>query len=453
MRKTLLSLALFLSLAPLHGQKMYHDLSNLKPMENWPWHFAIDSIIDAREDKAEFGYILSKRGKTKTPVYHKQPVLQDLNRLLKVGDRIESTPAYLLRINHLFTYEVMVGRRPKAVTDVNVSFIRKHKNGYTEVFQAMATISEKGKDATSWVGYTVEKALLQCFDDFEKRNTLKRLNPIPLTEDNIDQNPYGERVYPIQQAQNRKKILYFNLYDMRDNVGDTTTRFYPDVRYNRDDKAESATIDIPDNKEMQKSVFGFSDGKTVFIKVGRSFVPLKMRNGDLTIDRYEQDNSAAIASMIIGGVTGGFIGFAIASAINPIENVDFWIIDFDRGTIIPNTKKNVKEISAQTLIYNSNYNQSTDTLMVSVNDSVVCQLLPNQYYNCYTGSKTDSIKVCVELKGAKTCETITPQLFDSEIYVARSKRNGELDLGTLKGNAKSELYRDLRDGRLERVMP
>ncbi len=435
------------------AQNLYHDLSKLQPMENWPWSFGIDSIIDVREDKQVVGYILGDHYKEKIPAYYKGSLVNDLDRLLKSGQSLPSTPAYLLRINRFFTYEVMAGSRPMAVTDLNVSFIGKTTDGYEHVFQAMATISEPGKDATNWVGYTVEQAFKKCFDDFEKKLRSHRLQPLNISQNEMSENPCGKSNYPIHKSEELKKALYFDLYAMRDNNGDTTTTFYPDIRYKKKTKIVSATIDIPNDKKLVKSVFGFCDGTTIFIKAGRKFVPLRYKNGEMIIDTYEEDHSVAITSMIIGGVTGGVIGLAIAASINPLESADFWIVDFDRGSVIPNTQQGLKDVNAHTLIYSSYFNEPGDTLTLYANDSLICELLPNQYFSYYSNSQTDSVEFCVEQKGIKICESIEPKLFETRIYILREKRRGGLQLSTLKGNAEGDLYKDLREGRLERVMP
>lgn len=453
MRILLLSIAILLGSANPMAQKVYHDLSNLTPIEPWEWYFTVDSVIDVREDKRVIGYILGDRYKVKVPANIKGQLGNDLDRLLKTGQRLPSTPSYILRINRLFTYEVMNGSRPMAVTDLNVSFIAQTENGYEHVFQAMATISEPGKDATNWVGYTIEQAFKKCFNDFEKKLRSHRLQPVSISQWEMLENPCGKAYYPVHKSTELKKAMYFDLYAMRDNNGDTATTFYPDIRYKKKTKIVSATIDIPSDKKLVKSVFGFCDGTTIFIKAGRKFVPLRHKNGEMIIDTYEEDHSVAITSMIIGGVTGGVIGLAIAASINPIESADFWIVDFDRGSVIPNTQQGLKDVNAHTLIYSSYFNQPDDTLTLSVDGKVICELLPNQYYSYYSNSQTDSVEFCIEQNGTKTCQTIEPKLFETKIYVLREKRKGGLELGTLKGNAEDDLYRDLREGRLERVMP
>ncbi len=453
MRKLLLGFFLFNSLLTLQSQKVYHDLSNLAPIEPWEWPFTIENVIDVREDKQVVGYILGNRYKEKTAAYLNDTWANDLDRLLKSGQNLPTAPSYILRINRLFTYEVMHGSRPMAVTDLNVSFIADTENGYEHVFQAMATISEPGKDATNWVGYSIEQAFKKCFNDFEGKLKSHRLQPIRISQKEMLENPCGKASYPVHKSNELKKALYFDLYAMRDNNGDTTTTFYPDVRYKRKTEIVSATIDIPGDKKLVKSVFGFCDGSTVFIKAGRKFVPLKYKNGEMIIDSYEEDHSVAITSMIIGGVTGGVIGLAIAASINPLESADFWIVDFDRGSVIPNTQQGLKDVNAHTLIYSSYFNQPGDTLTLSVDGNVICELLPNQYYSYYSNSQTHRVEFCIEQKGTTTCQTIEPKLFETRIYVLREKRKGGLELGTLKGNAEDDLYKDLKAGRLERVMP
>lgn len=449
----LLTVALFAAINT-QAQKHFFDLSNLQAIDYTKRSFAIDSIIDVRENKNVLGFILTKRGKQREVLYQNASFSKNVKKCI-VGAQ-NKTPAsdyrYILRINRLFIYQVMDGGKPIGRVDLNVSFINITNRGYEHSFQAMTAASEKGKNATNWA-YLLEKAIKQCMDDFEKKMSTNAILPIPITTQQLKENPCGKSSYPVHNVAKRQKALYFDLYDMRDNLGDTTTTFYPDIRENKEGEVMGATIDIPGYNELKRHLFGFSDGDNVFVKSGRHFVPLKMRNGDVIIDRYEHDNSAAIASMIIGGVTGGFIGFAIASSINPIEHIDFWIVDFDRGAISPNTQQGVKDVSAHTLIYSSTFNPAIDTLELTINQKQICQLLPNQYYNYYSSSDADSIQVCVSFNGNRSCEVIHPQLFESKIYIIRSKEEGHYELGTLKGNARKKLYQNLANGQLERVIP
>lgn len=423
-------------------------------LESWTWKFEVDSIIDARKNPEIIGYAYKGFPKRKKVAYLKEPLARELMPIFNEPPKLwESDKKIILRINHLYVYETRHEGK-YGLAEANISFIEKQGNQYVELFQASGYFDAKGISMAKWHPQNIVDVLANCFTEFDSRRAQGKLRPRLISKSQLAENPYtSQRPYAIEKGKVRPKAVYHSFYDFRDNFPDTGTVFFPEF-YENDGGLEKARANIQSDTLDDKEIYAFTYDQRVFVRGGNKFYEALDSNSNFYLDQHAISYEGYASGMIVSGILFGAVGVALYAAANtPQGSKDGYYLDLDMGVVLPTTIEEIKKINGKILLYNSEFNDSSHTIALSINDVRVCEIPRGDYYHYEIPINAEPHQVCVEYQNQKVCTEIRYSNFHTDVYLIRVNRKNEVKLDVVTTNLKESIFHDIKNGDIARVCP
>jgi hypothetical protein len=415
--------------------------------------YHIENLIEVLDDKTYIGFVQTGIGNTKTPARLGSGIRAGIAGFLsRSGSPTAETKPLTLRINKLYIHELTYSSSELSFVVLNVSFLEKKGTGWSELFQAAVSLNRNGMDVTHQHDDNIVSAFRQCFADFNDRMKQGKLRPREVPDSALWINPLTLReYYPVFAETSFPKAIYPSFYDFRDAFPDTTNDFSVSFKTARKDSLIlCATIDLQDESDI-RAPWGFSDGKQLYIRIGKKYYRIRERNGEFVSDVVPKDLSADIASGVMAaGIAGGIIGAALASGIaalaasspGALERGNFRL-DFSAKTLLPISMPDFMEIRSHCLFYLSRVSASGLSACLFVDGVFHAKLQPGEYYDLSLTSGSKEISVTfISQDGTRLTRIFYPRLFQTDVYLIRIKKGKSIIVGNTFGDVKRDILLD-----------
>ncbi len=409
----LLLLSLLISLN-MFGQRFTVTLSDLELTT--PISFAVDTVIDSRVNRESIGYIFDKKTKNYTTAFPTAKVDSSIIASLKPLSKTEGEPL-LLRINRLFVYQTTIYGKRHISAEVSITFIAKNNQKYLEQFTSTKTIRDEARYGNHVAGLIIQEALDSCLLHYEKRKKAGILSNVPISKKDLNTK------FEADQATVKKmpyfiRGLFYTIYDLRDYSIDTKADFYVEFLKSNHKEPQTAKLKFDDKSMRKKDIYAFSNGKSIFVKTGKYYTELTDTSGKFWLNHYDEfaTNTQYNAGMIGVGVVGGLVGVGVYAIIAKKPALDNkYILDFERGAVVPADYPEPNMVTSQILFYGSSFLSNNDTITLTIKDTKHIKLGRDQYYIYKSDDKCLPVYVSVSSGGREYYDRISPILLNTAV--------------------------------------
>lgn len=414
------------------GQKpSYLNLDKLK----WPeisGLYYVEQVIDAR-----------------TPGTFQETTAAELQSLFSRSFSKEGSIPLIIRINYLAIYEVVPGEHPIAFCSLNLSFIARKDSSYAEIFQSAVTTKQVGSKLNVHA-QNIRNALEQSFSGFFQRLAENKLTPKRISKSELLKNPLPDQDYRVLKAGFIPKGIFKTFYDFRDLTPDNGIEFDMAHEEWSQNALPRATLRVEHDNLESKDVWGFSDGRYAYVRIGNRYYPLNKVDNGYTVqcDRRQfspKDPSAAVAAgVVVGGVVGGLLGALVyytATAFQ--EEIIQCEIDFTNGTPSP-IEEEQGFTAGEVYFYHTTYSKG-DNLTLSINGTEHCNIPRGNYYPYACTMDNLQLEACLTDDAGKTHCQILPASLTSQIYLCKIK-DGIPQFEALAGEVESSMLISIDKG-------
>jgi hypothetical protein len=415
--------------------------------------YHIAGLADVRSERVYIGYVQTGIGNKQVPARLGTSFKGELSKFLdRSGATDGENRPLTLRVNKLYIHEITTTSSETSFITLNVSFLEQTDSGWVELFQAGVLRRRGGMDVTGQHADNIAAAFQQCFTDFNNRLRQGRLRPKLIPDSTLQVNPLDVKGYfPVFKIKSFPKAIFPSFYDFRDYFPDTETPFTIDYKTNKKDSLLlAATLKLPDGYEGEDP-WGFSDGKNLFIRIGKKYYLIRERKGEFVSNVMPKDLSSDIASGVTAaGIAGGLIGAALASGMaalaatssSAVERGTFRL-DFSARTLLPLDLPDFMEIRSHSIFYLSKLSPEESPVCLFVNETFHVKLTPGQYYDLTLNSEAGEISVViVTADGSRAEKVFFPRLFNTDVFLVRAKK-GKITIGTTFGDVRRDILYDM----------
>jgi hypothetical protein len=277
---------------PVYSQTLI-SLSGKKAAIKNP-KFYISEIIDSRSNKEIVG-IVQRGMNNKQEIAHFKNGFQDelKNCLVEfLQPRTGLTPL-IVRVLKLNVFERTLLTSETAIAELVVEFYTNTDQGIILVKSAGSTVTSNGIDVTRSHGKNIELGMADCLSQV---NTVLSEHPTvfdvssPFEYKKLFETPdvLEEYKYPILKDTSLVKGVYKNFIEFRDNAPGIIMDFSIKEKANYTGAAYDATKGVVKTADGKVSnVWGYSDGKRIFIKLGEEFFQVFVEEGIFWFDGYD----------------------------------------------------------------------------------------------------------------------------------------------------------------------
>jgi hypothetical protein len=280
--------------------------------------FYISEILDARSNKDIVGIVQRGLNNKQEIAQFKNGFQEELkNAIIEFLQPQANLTPLIVRVLKLNVFERTLLTSETAIAEVIVEFYTKTDAGITLVKSAASTVTSGGLDVTRSHGRNIERCLADCLS--QVNSFLSQATPTfdltsTIEHKKLFETPdaLGEYRYSILTDASPVKGVYRNFIEFRDNAPGIIMDFSIKEKPNYTGEFYDATkgvIKTADGKES--NVWGYSDGKRIFIKLGQEFFQVFFEDGILwfqgyDISGYKTDLAIPGKSVVMGALTGYF---------------------------------------------------------------------------------------------------------------------------------------------------
>jgi len=449
MRKPVLTLLLFAILFSCHAEEFAISLAGRKLSNPLTRYYIEDLFLSQREDSC-LGYINPLGPNSYMPIFFEKNIRTELKEFLQYSmpRQVDLLPL-LVRVNRIYMYETTKGVREYTCIDLSLSFIFPRENGLNDDFTSSVTLSVYQKNFPASFSVIVVNALDQCFCQYRDRMKMGLVVPKIITLGQLKGNPiYSSDYFRCFSRKNPRKGIYHTYFDFRDNVPDTSLDFKVLYKYDTDHPALSrAYLKFAKDSEPGK-IWGFCEGDSVYLNWGR-FFSLLSKEGDLFIAscRSTEYNRDIAPAAIFGGILGGLIGASLFGGIATLSfnhnEVGKFKMDLFDGKFFPFDAPDYTMISSNLVLFLSKVSDPEATLSVYLDGNLQCEMKPGTYFNLFLSCRYSTVNIkFVSSTGSEKSEQIPLELFKTEAYLVRIKRNHSIETAHRFDQVKTVLLRN-----------
>jgi hypothetical protein len=454
----------------LEGVKAYFPIKN---------DYYIEKIIDAREQKDSIGIFFKKEERKKIVLAKSLEV--ELATLVQTQFQKEGNKKpIILKISHLFmTDKKRLGERLSYV-EMRMSFIlRKEDNTLEELFEASnVNISSDVTYKDAYIVTNLKAVFENCVKDFSVREADFLLaKPFVLSEAELTQ-PKQTEDHNCYKKPKKKRGLYNNYYDYRDQVLDTAYFFYNNpikIDSMKPFNEEYVTIsEVKMTSLDRKLPWGYCDGENNHINIDGKYYKIYEKDGLFLSNHAVKVNPEYIGGPIYipGGVgrpvvhagpsisAGGGIVIAVAVilasvVINEIiedqkERNETIIGKFSASLMSLNpingtlTPMNTNYYNKYTVLFDHVFRRVDSTLEVSVDGKKVRTIRDGEFFQHHFTRRNQVAEVCVSCQGKKACTKIeNKKIGESNIVFTYFDSDNSLKIAPVISQIRKDRYKDI----------
>ena len=440
------------SFISLSAQEFQIDLKNGRKQLSFD-NLKIDSIIDGRTEKKYVGYV-----NISTPAFLSCPLPEFLESLVSSNSvNLKSTGNLFIRVNKLVMFDQVNMDTQTTNIEMNLSFIENRNGRYYEVFQSAVNHMKSTTYAfksiyTGNIIYAFETGISQYL---ERRNS-GRLNKGNEREINLYENPIESKIpYPINKIHSFKKGIYDTFYDFRDCNTDTLVNFHVSYQDKKTNSGKATISGISD--EIANNIWGFSDGKLNYCKLGTSFYPLIYEDSVFTVTDFPKEILVSTYTLFSSfGIVGALAGAIIANATNGESGSirknthQKYSLNFNNNKFYPSNESGEFKMEGNIVLISSQFNKSDSKIEVFIDGKKKCNLAKAEYYKFDFNPGKKNFEICVIYNGKKVCYTSHSLLFNSELLLLIVNGN-KIDINKASIYIKRELITAIEKNKISKV--
>jgi len=302
-KQSLSVLFLFLSITLFSQKKKVHIIT-LTPKESLQnASFYPVKIIDNRFNKENIGIAQKGLMNRQVPAKFKDgfiPQLEKTFNLLLPMDKEKDS--LIIQVNKLFVSERTSAFSELGTCEVELEFIKNIDGELYTLGKFNTTVQGKGADVTKKHSKRILQAITTCINDFSTSDWENPNNTLALTNRELTKFDFNAPL---------KVGLYYNFNNLINNQPIDSIN-YEIKRIHKSNKNEHFSVLYKGTKKRVKKLFGFSDGKNIYLNASRFmingseyFVKSKMIGRYI----YFEDKFASMTATAAFGMIG-----ALASA-------------------------------------------------------------------------------------------------------------------------------------------
>ena len=364
-------------------------------------NFYISKVIDEREDKS-ISWIIQRRGDNhKLKAQFKDGSEAAIfNFISNSLPKEEGQKEIVVKIIELQISEVFVWNKIGEAT-IKMDFYSYNDAGhFVKVFQTGAVIAERAISVAKLHEACIRLSIINCMEKFSFSTWIENLNS------QFSENKKMEVSLP----DNLVEGIYKNFEEFLANKPSITSGYYVNY-FTRTHKLWNETVSFTlkdsTSKRKIKKIWGFSDGESAYILHQKEFFKIELvenRYQFVGFDKINLDTSYAPAYF------GGLIGASATSSIalrqaknRPTE----YFIDTYTGMPINLEEEKIKFLGKMVKLYFYRLGKKEDIapVLLSVNDSLHFNFVPNSFEVLSFRSSESPVKVCYG-SGLQTCLAI-----------------------------------------------
>ena len=358
----------------------------------------------------------------------------------------------IIRLNRLFIYHTTIQGMRHFSVEVSLTFITKTNREYLEQFTSTQTLREEAQYGNKLASELIQEALDICLMDYENRKKSGMLSNVLISEVDLNTRFSGSEV-TVKNMSHHIKGVFYTFYDLRDYSIDTKPFFTVEFLKNEKNQPREAEIKFEDKVMRKKDIYAFSNGQNIFVKTGKHYTEVTDSIGKLWLNQFPQFATITDyeTGIIAAGVVAGFVGatFYASIAKKPtLENK--YILDFERGAVVPADYPQPDEITSQILIYGSDDLEDTDTITIEIGENTSVRLGRNQYYVHESDDRCQPVIVCAYWGGLESCTQVTPKILNTAI-VQCELNHGKVQIEILNKGRENSVEAAVRTGKAKRV--
>jgi hypothetical protein len=430
LKNLLFAFFLLLNLSFLSGQEQYLiNISDLT-LRTSTYGYYVEEVLDARTNKDSIGFVLTGMKDVKTSADIENSLESSLLNLFQRSfPKKEGLKPMTIRVNHFEIYEISKVNKLAAIFMVNLTFLEKTKNGYTELYNVGCTIDEFALNPTKIHDDNIVQGVNYCCKIFSEHARISRL-----WQRNFDINTPNDSIfanYPILRVQKPKAGVFKTIEDFRDNLPDTSAQFsfYSEKEVFENQWIYKAKWDSGFKIEDSDDLYALCDGVHYYLKYGSEFIRLTPTEDGFLFYSFTNETS-----LTAGNIAASVVVTVVASAILPVTGVFFYTkttslvenrlnLQYSNfaSKIIP--PKPLKEEATLILHFEKSKNIPSDLPPLFVGDQKIENFQPNKVYKLHvkTAGKTT---INFGEKGELLTETINLKLYKTyhyEVYYRKGK--------------------------------
>lgn len=352
-------------------------------------------------------------------------------------------PRWVLKVNRLHLEETKEVLR----CALHIEVLERRPGGYVRLF-------EHGNIRTGYVtghsasdhAHNIREALMEAFAAFDQAHLEDRLTTTPVAMAALTSAFVpGVTEAPILGAGTYRKGIYRTFMDMRLDRADTTVRF--EVRETSRSPGGQQVLRMKDiDREVRDSIWGFSTGPVIYIRVGRDFLRLDRQHGQFTtvIPASADGNTTAI---IVGGALFGLLGAAIAvAATSAPQQAIICNLDLRCGELVPRPRATEEATIHTTHVFHfSRFAKSDSSVVVQLNDTTSIPLSKGQWTSIAPPPQQLPIDVWVTgPNGQRQQVQVDTHAEQTMVYLVEVKKDGAMGVTQLKDPMRGSVIDDLR---------
>jgi hypothetical protein len=327
--------ALFLFPQFLTAQKTLEFPSKIEKIDVKNWAFNIDKVIDVRNAISTnyIGSIQSGLLNAKRDASLKNPLADELQVVVnQMMPNVKDSMELILKINRLKVWEQTFIAKEEAYAFGDLELILKKDTVYYLIDSYSDFIKYRsGWDVTSTHTNNIVSILKNALMVFNKNKNweMSTVNFQKLSLEDVLSKSYPQ----ILMDEVKVKGIYRHFGEFLNNT--------PTMPFEFEERKEDRILVIRDENGVKKymnhpnDVWGFCDGKQVFVSQQGDFFPITFGGGKAKFKGYNVQHQQKRA--VMGYILFGGIGVAVASAN---KNAEWLEINMNSGQFIPLMLKN-----------------------------------------------------------------------------------------------------------------
>ncbi len=306
------------------------------------------------------------------------------------SDPTASTVPITIRINYFSLESTFNASGNPCLAGINLSFLQKEGSFYIELFQAAEHLywdemmpGQVYRSLSKLIGKSITR-----FNDYNASHLLSS------TKFPVSDLLSVQYICPTKDSP--KKGLYLDYYSYRENRPDTNyqAKYFKKAGGTKDKPYVRLSKLTPEYNEY---VFGFNNGRSVYIGLGNTYIPSFVKDDQIFINYSGLSKQELITigySSFLFGAVGGLIATGIIHHNKKNRDATYFdpntsVLDPRIGALIP--AKRAKDISfardlnpekkplKQVIILVQNFSAKGDTISISDGDTINFKLTRGQY--------------------------------------------------------------------------
>ena len=364
-------------------------------------NFYISKVIDEREDKS-ISWIIQRRGDNhKLKAQFKDGSEAAIfNFISNSLPKEEGQKEIVVKIIELQISEVFVWNKIGEAT-IKMDFYSYNDAGhFVKVFQTGAVIAERAISVAKLHEACIRLSIINCMEKLSFSTWIENLNS------QFSENKKMEVSLP----DNLVEGIYKNFEEFLANKPSITSGYYVNY-FTRTHKLWNETLtfshkDSKDNRKIKK-IWGFSDGESAYILHQKEFFKIELVENRYQFVGFDKiDKSGKVAAFIFGGLILSSLSSSTNLKIAKNRPTEYFI-DTYTGMPINLEEEKIKFLGKMVKLYFYRLGKKEDRapVLLSVNDSLHFNFVPNSFEVLSFRSSESPVKVCYG-SGLQTCLAI-----------------------------------------------